>query len=178
MIYPSPSSVITAKHVQDVCKGMPNPEEQGGTVALFCLVAKKHDRWSLLQEELDMEATLGTFYWNGLLDAKWFQRESSTQRIHPTDTFFVQLEKNGLIETAEKKSKLKLFFVRVVYENKGERKSYFTLLDRDAHNAECTIVDRIQKFTHLIKRRGYIKTIDVTEIEGPFEAGQILHEER
>ena len=75
-------------------------------------------------------------------------------------------------------TKLKLFTCRVIYTDPQARNTWFTVLDISKDAAHETCQNRVSKFRSLKGRRGRVSIIHVTEIEGPFMPGQILHEER
>jgi membrane-bound lytic murein transglycosylase MltF len=97
---------------------------------------------------------------------------------------FAALMANGLIYEDEDEDegefeetpRLKLFSVRVVYRNRDKRNSYFTVLDVNKVGVHNTITERLKQFKHTTK--GQWDTIQVHEVQGPFEAGQIIAEER
>ena len=79
---------------------------------------------------------------------------------------------------ANKEPKLKLFTCRVIYTDVTSKNTWFTILDTSKDAAQETCKRRMSNFKNLKNKRGYVSSIEVKEIEGPFTAGQILHEER
>ncbi len=77
-------------------------------------------------------------------------------------------------------TKLKLYTCRVIYVDPTVENSWFTVLDVSYQGAEATCVNRLKKINrdprHI--QHGGIENVEITEIEGPFSVGQILHEER
>lgn len=179
MNYPTPHEVNTNSQFTGVCNGLPQGSAKEATVRVFCITAKKHNTWFLTQEQLDERDRTGSFYWNGMIREGWFETAINSQKINPTDVFFKRLIANGLIESVkEEKPTLKLFTCRVIYTNQNKRNSWFTVLDVSENRARLTCEKRVAKFKHLRSKRGQVSTIEIREIVGPFEAGQILHEER
>ena len=185
MNHPKPYEINTDQPFWNICDGMSIQSSRESTVRIFCCAAQKHSRWNLTREELGEQDASGKFSFNGLIREGWFQRIIADQQFVPTSKMFDALMANGLIyedededEEFEDTSRLKLFSVRVVYSNKDKRKSYFTVLDTDKDAAEQTVIARVKKFRQLLSQRGGISTIQVWEVKGPFEAGQIIAEER
>lgn len=92
---PLPQDVNTDGHFYNVCEGMRHGCEAEDTVRLFCLTAKDHNRWELSQAELDQRDTSGEFYWNGTLEAGYFEKRDS--KYVPTEKCFGSLMKEGRI---------------------------------------------------------------------------------
>lgn len=175
---PTPHDINTNYPFWEVCKGLAEARLAEQTVRCFCLAAKHYDRWGLTLEELDYYEGANDFHWNTTIINGFFSEHNGTYR--PTYLLINRLETCGFIEyeSEKEKPKLKLFTVRVVYNNKDLRKSYFTILDVSADAATDAARERVAKFRQLRARRGQVTRVDVTEVTGPFEAGQILHEER
>ena len=198
MNYPKPYEINTDQPFWNLCDGLTGSSKKEATVRIFCRAAQKHSRWNLTQQELDEQDASGVFTFNGLRDEGWFERHLADGWFVPTAKMIEALTDNGLIYEdedededewvededhvtfvdEEEKPRLKLFSVRVVYSNKDKRKSYFTVLDTDKDAAEQTVIERVKKFRQLLGQRGGISTIQVWEVKGPFEAGQIIAEER
>lgn len=177
MSRPNPHSVNTDHPFRGVCKGLKEASLAEQSIRCFCLAAKHYDRWDLTLRDLDNFEAAHNFHWNTTISNGFFYEHNGWYR--PTDFLLKRLHRVGLIDSnLEETPKLKLFSVRVVYENKDSRKSYFTMLDTDAAAAHDTALDRTAKFKNLRSQRGLVIKVDVHEVIGPFEAGQILHEER
>lgn len=74
--------------------------------------------------------------------------------------------------------RLKLFTCRVLYAERSNKHSWFTLLDVDETSAKKACIKQVHALNRYGPSRGAVGTIEVTEIEGPFQAGQILHSEQ
>ena len=78
---------------------------------------------------------------------------------------------------------LKLFTARVIWMNPVQRfNSWFTVLGKDTEDIEEAVMTRLRS-DHALSIKGSphpkdVSVMEVTEIVGPFENGQILHEER
>ena len=195
MNHPRPYEIDTDQPFYSVCDGLPNGSEKESTVRIFCCAAKKLSRWNLTQEELDEQDSSGVFTFNGLIEEGWF--ESSKDRgkypsdtwyptFHPTAKMFGRLMVEGLIYENEDEDegefdetpRLKLFKVRVIFQDRTKRNCWFTILHVDEEQAEDAIYKRVTKYRHVLAQRGPVDRIDVSEFEGPFVAGHIIAEER
>lgn len=80
---------------------------------------------------------------------------------------------------------LKLFTARVIWDDFYERENaWFTVLGKDAEDVEEAVTTRLREWnvggpgaSPLMLAPSDISVMEVTEIVGPFKAGQILHEE-
>jgi len=74
---------------------------------------------------------------------------------------------------------LKLFTARVIWDDVFEREnSWFTILGANAEDIEEAVMIRLREW--MVAGQGApseVSVMEVTEIVGPFKAGQILHEE-
>ncbi len=73
--------------------------------------------------------------------------------------------------------KLKLFSAVIVYADRTRKGTWFTLLDTDETSAKQTCINQVNELNRYGPDRGAVGNIEITEIEGPFTAGQILHSE-
>ncbi len=69
--------------------------------------------------------------------------------------------------------RLKLYSCSVVWTAPNRVNSYFSILDTSNTGANSTLLTRLTK---LGKSTSNIRDIEITEVEGPFEKGQILME--
>ena len=185
MNHPKPYEINTDQPFWNICDGMSIQSSRESTVRIFCCAAQKHSRWNLTREELGEQDASGKFSFNGLIREGWFQRIIADQQFVPTSKMFDALMANGLIyenededEEFEDTSRLKLFKVRVIFQDRTKRNCWFTLLDVNSDAARKTIRARVTKYRHVLAQRGPVERIDVSEFEGPFVAGQIIAEER
>ena len=78
---------------------------------------------------------------------------------------------------------LKLFTARVIWDDTCQRyNSWFTVLGKDTEDIEEAVMTRLRS-DHALSIKGSpppseVSVMEVTEMVGPFENGQILHEER
>ena len=184
MNHPKPYEINTDQPFWNICDGMSIQSSRESTVRIFCCAAQKHSRWNLTREELGEQDASGKFSFNGLIREGWFQRIIADQQFVPTSKMFDALMANGLIYEEDddafedEKPTLILFKVRVIFQDRTKRNCWFTLLDVNTDAAEKTIAVRVRKYRHVLAQRGPVERIDVSEFKGPFEAGQIIAEER
>lgn len=165
MNYPSPHEINTDSTFKGVCEGLPDGSEKESTVRIYCLAAKKHNTWILTQEQLDERDSSGSFYWNKMIEAGWFERGVNTMTFCPTNIFFGKMMEHGLILKSKFVPDLEVFVVRV-YKTGWVKMVVILAIDED---------DAIASVENEYQPDGWTE-FDISElVQGPFKRGSVLY---
>lgn len=170
MNYPTPHEINTDSRFMGVCDGLPNGVEKEATVRVYCLTAQKHNSWILTQEQLDERDRSGSFYWNAMIEAGWFEKSMNRMTFCPTNVFFGKMMEHSLILKSKFVPELQVFVVRVY--KKGGRKvglvKMVVILAMDE-------TDAINSAKNEHEQDGWTE-FDISESpQGPFKRGSILY---